>query len=160
MSTGIFPGLFQPFHTGQMMVVKGMSATCSRVIIAVCKPHSEDFDAIFSTEEVREMISASLLAENLVDAEIAFVNPLESDEEWAEHILDLAGGEGDAQIWSGNDDVLALFEGMGIATKRIKHVPGHDSAEIRQMIQSKNRQWMEKVPAGAIDVVSRYIEGK
>lgn len=159
MSTGIFPGSFQPFHTGQLMVVKGMAAMCSRTIIAVCTPDLEDEKAIFSTEEVREMISAALLAENLVDAEIVFVRNFDEDAEWAEHLLDLAAGDTDVQIWSGNDDVLALFEGMGIATKRIKHVPGHDSEEIRHMIRMHERGWMEKVPAGAIDVVSRHIEG-
>ena len=33
MSTCIFPGRFQPFHTGQLMVVQGMAQSCTKPIV-------------------------------------------------------------------------------------------------------------------------------
>ncbi len=155
MSICLFPGRFQPFHTGQLLVVKGMMKACGRVIIPVCL--SAD-DSEFSKEEIREMISAALLAEDIVDAEIQFVSDCESDSDWVERVLELVEDEGDVSVWSGNPSVLQLFGDAGIETKEIKLVPGHDSDEILRMIQDRNTEWRAKVPAGAMDVVTKHLE--
>jgi len=86
MSTCIFPGRFQPFHTGQLMVVQGMAQSCSKPVVVICHGDARD-DDLFSVDDVREMISAALLAENIVDAMIVDVPDCESDDEWADRVL-------------------------------------------------------------------------
>jgi len=138
-----------------LMVVQGMMKTCDRVIIAICGGGQEE---MFNAEEVRDMISAALLNESIMDAQIVVVDDCISDEDWVDKLLEVAERPADeVAIWSGKDDVLALADKAGIATKRITHVPGHDSAEIREMIKNKDRAWMTKVPGGANDVVMRHM---
>ena len=157
MSTCIFPGRFQPFHTGQLLVAKGMVKSCSRPVIVVCHEGELGPDDIFTQEQVREMITASLLNEDIVDAEIVFVQDIGEDPEWVDKVLEAAGNPEDAEIWSGNSNVLQLFQDAGIATKEIKHVPGHDSGDIRQLIHAKDSQWRSKVPGGSMNVIDDAI---
>ncbi len=159
MATCIFPGRFQPFHNGQLMVVNGMMKTCGRGVIVICNNGEGQLgaDDLFSEEEVREMISAALLAEDIVDADIVVVHDCAEDKEWLDKVLEAAGDPEEPMIWSGNDNVLALAEEAGIATKKIVPVPGHVSAEIREMIKNNDRGWMEKVPGGANDIVMDWI---
>ncbi len=156
MSVCLFPGKFQPFHTGQLLVVKGMVKACARVIIPVC--YCEDSGMEFSQDEVREMITAALLAENIMDAEIQFISDCDTDEEWVDKIIELAEGEQGISVWSGNQETLRLFTEAKIETKEISLVPGHDSGEILQMIQSGNTEWRSKVPSGAMDVVAKHLD--
>lgn len=160
MSTCIFPGRFQPFHNGQLLVVKGMMQMCGRTVIVICTEKDETLgpNDLFNEEQVREMISAALLAEDIVDAEIRVAHDASEDSEWLDRILEEAGNPEDPMIWSGNENVLKLAEEHGVATKEISLVPGHVSAEIREMIKSGDREWMEKVPGGANDVVMDYLE--
>ncbi len=157
MSTCIFPGRFQPFHTGQLMVAQGMVKTCVRPVIVVCHEGTLGEDDLFTQEQVREMITASLLDENIVDAEIVFVQDTGEDAEWVDKVLEAAGNPEDAQVWSGNAAVLALFESAGIATKEIKHVPGHVSEDIRQAITARDSEWRSKVPGGSMNVIDDAI---
>ncbi|MBU1126458.1 MAG: hypothetical protein ABH826_01460 [Patescibacteria group bacterium] len=162
MSACIFPGRFQPFHNGQLLVVKGMIKSCSRSVIVICCGADDQMgsDDLFTSDQIREMISAALLAEDIVDAEIVIVYDCDEDEEWLDKIIEAADNPDSPTIWSGNENVLALAEAQGIASKKISLVPGHVSKEIREMIKSGDRGWMEKMPAGAIDVVMDWKEGK
>jgi len=98
---------------------------------------------------VREMISATLLDEDIVDANIVMVSDCESDDEWVDKVLEEAGRPEQPVVWSGNEDVLALFEKHGIGTKKIVPVPGIVGAELRRMIQDGKPGWKEKVPDGS-----------
>lgn len=155
MSVCIFPGRFQPFHTGQLMVVQGMAKMCSKVIIAVC--HHESTDDLFTKEQVREMITGALMHAEIMDAEIQFVSDCGDDESWAHSVVDLAHGE-EVVIWSGREEIRNVFESAGYETKEIKHVPGHESEEIADLIIARNSEWRKKVPAGVVQVVDGAIE--
>ena len=157
MSTCIFPGKFQPFHTGQLLVAKGMVKTCARPVIVVCHEQEMGPDNMFTQDQVREMISASLLNEDIVDAEIIFVEDTYEDGEWADKILEAAGNPEDPEIWSGNENVLKIFSDVGVATKEIKHVSGHVSEEIRELIKEKNSEWRKKVPGGSMNIIDDVI---
>jgi nicotinamide-nucleotide adenylyltransferase len=158
MSTCIFPGKFQPFHTGHLLVVKGMMQACSQTVVVICHdPDDAGMDDIMTNEQVREAISAALLAEDIVDANIAVVSDCKGDDEWVDKILEAAGNPEDAAVWSGNDHVLGIFESHNIETKKITHVPGIDGEEIRGMIKEKDGTWRTKVPKGALDVVEKAI---
>lgn len=158
MSTCIFPGRFQPFHNGQLLVVKGMIKSCTRTVIAVC--HGDQGPHLFTTEQIREMITAALMDEDIVDAEIVFVEDCDDGGEWVDRVLEASGWPEDAQIWSGNEQVLQLCADASVSTKEIKHVPGHDSDEIRNKIEEKDMTWREKVPGGVMRVVDDLLEAR
>ncbi len=155
MSIAIFPGNFQPFHIGHLLVVKGMVKSSSRVIIVVCT--GDDTDQPFSKEEVQEMISSALLANDILDAEMIFVTDSEDDGEWIDKILEEAGNPEDPMIWSGNEDVLRIANELNIKTKEIKHAPGFVSEEIRQMIRNDNSAWKQKVPPAVANVIRKKV---
>lgn len=152
MSTCIFPGRFQPFHTGHLMVVQGMIKSCGQAVIVICHGNSRN-DDLFSVDEVREMISSALLAEDIVDANIIDVSDCADDVEWVDKILESAGRPESVKLWSGDEAMKKIFETAGFDIQNISLVPGFNGEEIRKMIQSQDKTWREKVPAGALDVV-------
>ncbi len=156
MATFVFPGSFQPFHTGHFMVIEGMVNAGGTAVVVICEP---DSDALFSTDDVREMISAALLEENMMDVTIASVADCDDDAEWVDKVLEVAGGD-DIVVWSGKDEVRELFEAQGVPTKKISEVPGHVTEEIKEMIESGSGGWRSKVPAGAMDVIEKKVNGK
>ena len=153
MATIIFPGHFQPFHNGHLMVVQGMMKVSDNVVVVICERQKKTEDDIFTADQCREMIGAALLSANIMDATIAVVKDAESDEAWAHHVLDAAGNPADTTVWSGNDKVREIFEAKGVATKKIVPVPGINGVEIRKLIKEKNPAWRSKIPAGAMDVI-------
>ncbi|MFH1632287.1 MAG: hypothetical protein ABIA47_04730 [bacterium] len=159
MSTCIFPGRFQPFHNGHMLVVQGMIKSCGRAVIVICHNGSDAVNDMFFIDEVREMISASLLEADIVDANIVEVTDSESDSEWADKVLEAAERPEDPIVWSGDEDVRALFEGMGVKTQKIVPVPGIVGAELRELIKADNAEWRTKVPGGSMDVIWKKFKG-
>lgn len=153
MSAIIFPGRFQPFHNGHLMVVQGMMKISDNVIIVICDGKGGGADDPFTVDQRREMISSALLSADILDATIAVVKDAESDESWAHHVLDAAGNPADAVVWSGNENVRKIFEAKGLTTKKIVPVPGIEAEEIRKMIKEGDTKWRAKVPAGAMDVI-------
>lgn len=160
MSTCIFPGRFQPFHIGHLMVVKGMVKSCPNVTVVICTGDHRD-DDLFTPLQVREMITAALLEAEIMDATIAEVTDCSDDAEWADKVLEAAGFPEDAQIWSGDEAMRELFEKNEVRTQKISPVPGFVGEEIRKMISENDKDWRSKVPAGAMDVVyDKTQEGK
>ncbi|MDA0208381.1 MAG: adenylyltransferase/cytidyltransferase family protein [bacterium] len=154
MPTGIFPGTFQPFHTGHLMVIQGMMRACEKVVIVICK--NEDVQ-VFNAEQVREMIGAGLLAADIADAHIKVVQNCDDHEEWVDKLLEAADWPEDAVFWSGREEDLTIFEEAGQMTQKISPVPGHDSNEIRALIEARDYAWRTKVPAGTIDVLEELL---
>lgn len=154
MSICIFPGKFTPFHNGHLLVLKGMSKVCNRVIIAICHSSNQVDDYIFNKEQVQEMISEALLAEGLLEVEIKFIPDCLEDEEWMDRIAESAEGN-DFTLWSGREDIISLFSRHGFQTKEIVHVPGHDSQEIADFILSNNPEWKIKVPKNTINIIEK-----
>jgi nicotinamide-nucleotide adenylyltransferase len=160
MSVGIFPGKFQPFHNGHLLVVKGMMTASSRVVIVVCHGEEMGPDDLFSKMQVQEMISSALLSEDILDAEIVFVSDCDEDAEWADKVLEAAGWPEDGKVWSSSETVRALFEEIGKESQRVAPVPGIDGEEIRGWIKAGDTQWRSKLPAGAIDTVQNLVDSK
>lgn len=151
MSIGIFPGRFQPFHNGHLMVIQGMANLCNEVHVVISVDSAE---AMYSVEKVREMISGALLNEGLTDVYIQSVGVSDDDGEWLDSVLEVAEGKEGAVIWSGRDEILELCEANGVETKRVVHVPGIDGEEIRDLIMAGDTAWRAKVPGATIDVVT------
>lgn len=154
MSTCIFPGRFQPFHNGQMLVVQGMIKMCGKCVIVICHGSKMGQDDVMSVSEVREALSSALLDNDIMDATILEVDDCERDEEWADKVLEAAERPSDAVIWSGEDDVLAVFEKLGVKTKKISKVPGLVGEDLREQIKSQHPSWKAKVPEGVAQVIA------
>lgn len=153
MATGIFPGRFDPLHKGHLMVIQGMVKACRSVVIVICSPKGEDGKPMYSVDKRREMLTAALLDVDILDVTIATVSDDPSDELWAKYVLDAAENPSDAQVWSGDESVRALFEKANVLTKKIVPVPGHVSSEIQEMIKKNDRTWEKKVPNAVADVI-------
>lgn len=152
MATCIFPGRFQPFHEGHLMVVQGMRKACGNVTIVICDEGKKSEEAPFSVDRRREMISAALLAKDIMDANIVVVRDMPNDEEWVSHVLDAVGNPSEPFVWSGNDAVRAMFEAKGVQVKKVVPVPGIASEEIRRKMRANDPDWRKHIPSGAIDV--------
>lgn len=153
MPTNIFPGNFQPFHNGHLLVVQGMMKIDGNATIVICEHQHPDPEVdLFSTQSRREMISAALLNVDITDANIVAVKDDPNNESWARYVLDAAGNPPDALVWSGHADVRAIFEAIGVPTKKIVPVPGIESATIRQSLRDGTELWESKVPSGAAEL--------
>ncbi|MFA6522559.1 MAG: adenylyltransferase/cytidyltransferase family protein [Patescibacteria group bacterium] len=153
MSVAIFPGRFEPFHNGHLLVVQGMVKTGNRVIIPICR--DPKIKHVFTEEEVREMISSALLAEDILDADIVVVEDMSTDAQWVDRILEAAGRPADAVVWSGNEAVRKICEENHVATKKIVPVPGIDTHEIRKWIEAGDEKWRDKVPDDVAQIIRR-----
>jgi nicotinamide-nucleotide adenylyltransferase len=154
-NTCLFVGRFQPFHRGHLMVVKGMTKVCDKIVIAVgsCKK-SETEDNPFTAQERMEMIQRALQEEDIIpkhDVVFIEVEDTESDEEWTQAVLEEAG-EVDT-LWTGNDWTKECFEGTGVEIQEIKEVPGISATEARERMKSGG-DWQDLLP----DIVASYIK--
>ena len=149
----LFIGRFQPFHTGHLMVLKGMVKLCDKVVIGIgsadAKRSAED---PFTFDERRDMIQRALQDENIIPAFNVNLVPLSdhaSDEKWVQHCVETVGDI--STVWTGRADVKAAFEKAGIAVKDIKEVPGISAHEVRRRIQDHESTWRELVPEAVGD---------
>lgn len=162
MATCIFPGRFQPFHEGHLLVVQGMMKIHDNAVIAICDgKHESGADHPFTIAQRREMISAALLSADITEATIVDVTDKATHAEWVDAVLDAAGHPKDPLVWSGKEEVRAMFEVKGIPTKKIVPVPNIDGAVIREAIAKGDVSGVRsKIPAGAIDVVMEVVAGR
>jgi nicotinamide-nucleotide adenylyltransferase len=162
MPTPLFPGRFQPFHNGHLLVIQGMVKTVGNPIIVVCDPLKPEAagEDMFTLDERREMISAALLSADIMDATIVTCKDAGNDTDWVKYLLDAAEKHADVVMWSGREEVRAAFEAAGIPTKKIVPVPGIDGAMLREQMRAGSGEWRKKVPAGALDVIEEALAKK
>lgn len=157
--TCVFIGRFQPFHSGQMMVLEGMVKLCGRVIVAVGSSNKSDSKTDpFSWDERREMIQRALQEKNLIEANVTIVGvpDVALDAKWIDHVKEKVGAF-DA-VWTGNQLVQKLCKAHGIEVKEIKKVPGFKGEDILQMMRDDDAFWDEKVP-GSVATYIKSIDG-
>ena len=151
--TALFIGRFQPFHTGHLLVLQGMTKLCGKIWIGIgSSQHHHEKENPFTAQERKEMIQRALQAEDLIPLyDINFVElPDETDDVvWRKNVLEKTGAVD--VVWTGNPATQKCFEGI-IPVKPIKEVPGISSTEIRQMIIDGG-EWKKKVP----EDVAMYI---
>ena len=160
--TCLFPGRFQPFHNGHMLVVKGMAKLCGKIVMAIgSSDKSGTPENPFTADERRDMIQRALQGEDIIpnfDVEFIMVPDMPSDEEWAKAVLAQAGEV--HQVWTGNPATKAPFVALGVEVKDIKPVPGLSATDVRAEMK-EGGDWKSKVPEevaasiSAIDGVQR-----
>src|SRR3989338_8362234 len=87
--TCLFPGRFQLFHTGQMMVLEGMVKLCGKVVVVIGSSDQRDTkEHPFSLDERREMVQRALQEKNLVEANVVIVGvpDVAEDAKWLDHV--------------------------------------------------------------------------
>ncbi len=156
----IFPGRFQPFHEGHLLVVQGMMKIHGNATIAICDGKSEHGgDTPFTVAQRHEMISAALLSADITEATIVDVTDKPTDEQWVDAVTDAAGHPREPLVWSGREEIRAMFEEKKIETKKIVPVPGIDGAAVRAaIVAGKVDEWRKKIPAGALDVMMEIVK--
>ncbi|MBI2475359.1 adenylyltransferase/cytidyltransferase family protein [Candidatus Uhrbacteria bacterium] len=151
--TCLFIGRFQPFHNGHLMVIKGMTKVCGKILIGIgSSEKSGSEENPFTASDRKEMIQRALQAEDIIpmfDVEFVELPDHEDDAKWTEHVLERVGRVD--KIWTGNEWTKKCFEGK-VEVQWIKEVPGFSSTDIRALIK-KDGDWEEKVP----EEVYRYI---
>ena len=160
--TGIFIGRFQPFHNGHMLVVRGMVKMCGRVVIAIGSSQEKGTDTNpYSAEKRRDMIQHALQGADLIplyDIEFLNIPDMESDEDWARHLIEKVNADGVVQVWTGNEDTEKCFSGMSVEIRKIKEVPGISSTKIRDMIKVEDVDWKEMVPQEVMSSILKIKE--
>jgi len=143
----LFIGRFQPFHKGHLMVIKGMTKVCGKIVVAIGSPEApKNAENPFSAAERREMIQRALQGENIIpnfDLSIIEVPDVGDDEAWAKKCLELS--ETVHQVWTGNEWTKTCFEKVGVEVKDIKEVPGISATEIRRRMK-EGGDWKALVP--------------
>lgn len=151
----LFVGRFQPFHNGHLMVVKGMTKVCGKVVIAIGSPEAErSAENPFSAAERKEMIQRALQGENIIpnfDVSFVEVPDVGDDEAWAKKCLELS--EEVHQVWTGNEWTQRCFEAVGLEVKTIKEVPGLSATEVRRRMKEEE-DWRALVPAEVASYLS------
>lgn len=131
------------------MVVHGMIKSCGRAVIVICCDGKE----MWSTDQVREMISGALLDDDIVDANIVTVEDCPDDSEWVDKVLEAAGRPENPIVWSGEPDIRAMFEEKGVRTQKVSPVPGISNEDIREKVKAGDSSWTEKVPKDVARVI-------
>jgi nicotinamide-nucleotide adenylyltransferase len=146
-TTALFIGSFQPYHIGHHLVVQGMTKVAGRIVIGIgSSDKSGDSEHPFTAQERKEMIQATLQAEDIIPMfDINFVElpDYKDDEQWVQNVLEKVGHVD--TLWTGDEWTKKCFEGR-VDIQEIKEVPGISSSGIRQMMRNKE-EWDEKVPA-------------
>ncbi len=162
MTTPFFPGRFQPFHRGHLLVLQGMVKTMGSPIIVLCdplRPNTCDED-LFTLEERREILTEVLLHEGIVDATIVTCKDAHDDADWVTFLLD-AGEKGrDIVVWSGSSLVRELCGRVGIATKTIVPVPGIQPEALRESLRLGTALWKKDVPEFLHEIFERILRTK
>jgi nicotinamide-nucleotide adenylyltransferase len=156
--TCLFPGRFQPFHNGHLLVVEGMTKVCGKIIIGIGghgKGGPEDNP--FTYQERVEMIQRALQAKNIIPVfDVVFIEleDMDSDDAWADAVL-LKVGKID-KVWTGNEWTKECFTGK-VQIQNISEVPGISAEEIREQMKS-GTEWKEKLPKEVVSYIQE-IEG-
>ncbi len=153
--TCLFVGRFQPFHNGHLMVIKGMTKVCGRIVVAVGSVDTHGTaDNPFTAEERKDMIQAALQDADIIpnfDVDFIEVPDMDDDKAWTKKCLDLAGEV--HVVWSGNEHVLSCFKEAGKEVKVIKPVPGISGTEIREKMKSGG-DWRKQVPSAVAEKIA------
>lgn len=155
--TCLFVGRFQPFHNGHLLVIKGMTKVCGRIIVAIGSSDKKGtLDNPFSAEERKEMMQEALQDANIIPAfDLTFVEvpDMPEDAAWTKKVLELAGPV--HMAWTGNELTKKCFEEAKVEVKWIKPVPGITGTEIRRKLKDGETDWRKMVPSAVADVVVR-----
>ena len=87
MTTALFLGRFQPFHNGHLNVIKEALKEVNELIIGITHNNEANKEENpFSADERREMITNTLVHNDITNFKIIVVEDSEDDKEWVENL--------------------------------------------------------------------------
>jgi len=116
--TALFIGHFQPYHKGHHLVISGMTKLAGKMVVGVMGKKAGG-EMPFSMEERKEMMQRALQADDIIpmfDVNFVELPEFENSSEWVDKVLELVGPV--HKLWSGNEEMKALFEGKVEATEK------------------------------------------
>ena len=153
MTSALFIGRFQPFHSAHLIDVKKILKECDEVIIAIGSSQEKNtLENPFSYNERKKMIINVLKKNKIKNYKIYPVPDLYNDKKWVNYIkknlpkYDL--------VYSGNSWTLRCFKKFYSKIKRIRLIKGINSTIIRNLM-IKNKNWKKLVPKEVADYIER-----
>jgi nicotinamide-nucleotide adenylyltransferase len=153
MKKALFIGRFQPFHNAHLSDIKLAMKEGYSVIIAIgSSQESGTKGNPFSYEERAEMISKTLLANNIDNHDILAISDINNDQKWVEHVKSIV--KRFDIVYTGNNFTEKLFNEKGIAVRKITLIPHVSATEIRKRILHGNK-WKELVPKEVAEFIEK-----
>ena len=152
---GLFPGHFQPFHTGHLLVLKGMAKMCQKVVVAVLEPEAMwTATHPFSLDERKEMLQRSLQEADLIPAFDIYLVPAGKANDWSKWLPNVREvAKGVDRVWTSDPILEQAARDAGLEVQIVKEVPGMSSQEVRRRLK-EGGDWKALVPPA----VSHYIQ--
>ena len=157
MTTGLFPGRFQPFHKAHLTDIKNaLKEVDSLIILIGSAQYANTPENPFSAEERKKMVADVLKAEKIRNCKIFALKDINDDSGWVDYVknnlprFDI--------VYSGNLRVINLFREKNVPVKKIRLIKNISGTIIREIILHK-KEWTEKVPA-KVAVAIRKIAGE
>ena len=152
MTTALFIGRFQPFHSAHLNDVKKILKSFDKMIIGIGSSQEKRTKKNpFSFKERKKMIEETLKNLKIKNFKIFPIPDFYNDVKWIDYIKKYLP-KFDC-VYSGNEWTLKCFRKHGMKTRKIKLEKGTSSTKIREMI-AKNEKWEKIVPKE----VCKYIE--
>lgn len=150
----LFVGRFQPLHKGHEETIRKLLKEYEKVIVLIgSKQKKRTQSNPFSYEERKEMLEI-VFSKEINDGKIVIsgIEDLESDEEWANKIIENYDFD---VVVTGSDWVAKCFEGKK-EIKRVELIQPEkiNGTNIRRLMKEGNKEWKEYVS----EEVARYIQ--
>ena len=157
MTTGLFIGRFQPFHTGHLDAVKQILRECGNIIIVIgSAQYANTRENPFTADEREQIIRSVLGAEGISNYTIVKLDDIDDDTQWVEYVKGSVPEFN--QIYTGNEWVTELFTNAGYDVKKQDFNIDISGMREREYIKNKNLVWKEFLHPTAIQVLNE-IDG-
>jgi nicotinamide-nucleotide adenylyltransferase len=157
MTTALFVGRFQPFHTGHLDAVKQILESCNNITIVIgSAQYSNTNENPFTAEERKRIIEAVLSAENITNYKIIPLEDINDDERWVEYVKEHVHSFD--SVYTGNEYVTELFTKAGYEVKHQSFNINISGIRERQYIKDDDPAWREFLHPAAIKIL-KEIDG-
>lgn len=155
MRRALFPGRFQPFHKGHLMVVQEILGEYDEVVIVVGSAQ-EGFTCKnpFTAGERIEMIDLTLRGNGYSRDQymVVPVPDLNKPLAWTSYVLGLVPRIN--VVFSGNPHTIYLYKWLGIPVREIKlYDPNRFSGTNIRSLMCRGGEWEELVPKEIADYI-------
>lgn len=156
MSTGLYNGRFQPFHSGHLSAIRQALKEVDILIIGIgSAQYSHTPDNPFTAEERVKYIKDSLLESGIDENQFKIIPipDIHSNPDWPVHVQKLAPPFD--VVFAGDDGLVKeLFEKYtDIPVKNVKKEVDICATDIRKMMMERDN-WKEWIPKACAD----YLE--
>ena len=148
MTIGLFLGRFQPLHKGHVEVIKLLSESLDKIIVAIGSSNkSNTQENPFTADEREMMIKLSL---KNINYELVKIPDFDDYPKWVNYVID--NSPHFDIVYSGNAVVKKLFEEKGYKVENFPVSAYISASQIRQMIYD-NADYKRYLPEGTLQIL-------